>query len=79
MDIAVKKVELIEWLTRLKDQSMITKIESLKNQSIKASYEANLKPISSEAYRAMLEKSELEYRQGKVTLQQDLEKESETW
>lgn len=79
MDIAVKKIELIEWLARVKDEAMITKIENLKNQSLKETYEASLKPMSSTAYKSMLEESEQEYQQGKVTLQKDLEKESENW
>ena len=79
MDVAIKKVELIEWLARVQDKAVIKKIESLKNQSIKESYEAKLKPMSSKAYKAMLEKSEEDYRQGRVISQAALEKESESW
>ena len=79
MDMAVKKVELIEWLVRVKDKSMIKKVESLKNQSIKESYEAKLKPMSSKAYKAMLETSEKDYKQGRVISQKALEKESDNW
>ena len=75
MDIAVKKIELIEWLTKVQDKSVIKKVESLKNQS----YEARLKPMSSKVYKAMLEKSEEDYKQGRVTSQKDLEKESQNW
>ena len=79
MNIAVKKVELIEWLTRVQDRTVIEKIESLKNQSIKNSYEAKLKPMSSKAYKSMLEKSEEDYKQRKIISQKALEKESEGW
>jgi hypothetical protein len=79
MDIAVKKVELIEWLTKVNDKSMIKKVESLKNQSIKESYEAKLKPMTAKAYKTMLESSEKEYKQGRVISQKSLEKESENW
>ena len=79
MDIAVKKVELIEWLTKVQDKTVIKKVESLKNQSIKSSYEAKLKPMSSKAYKAMLEKSEEDYKQGRVISQTALKKESESW
>jgi hypothetical protein len=30
MNIAVKKIELIEWLTRLQDKKMIRKVEGLR-------------------------------------------------
>ncbi len=79
MDIAVKKVELIEWLAKVKDKAVIRKVENLKNQSIKESYEAKLKPMSSKAYKAILEKSEEDYKQGRVISQKALEKESKNW
>jgi hypothetical protein len=79
MNLAVKKVELIEWLTKVQDKSVIEKVENLKNQSIKNSYEAKLKPMSSKAYKAMLEKSEDDYKQGRVISQKALEKESASW
>lgn len=72
MDLAVKKVELIEWLTRVQDKTVIKKMESLKNQSIKESYEAKLKPMSSKAYKTMLDKSEDDYKKGKVISQKAL-------
>ena len=79
MDIAVKKIEIIEWLTKVQDKTMIKKVETLKNQSIKSSYESKLKPLSSKAYKAMLEKSEEDYKQGRVISQKALEKESGNW
>ena len=79
MDIAVKKVELIEWLAKVNDKKMIKKVESLKNQSIKESYEAKLKPMTPKAYKTMLEASEKDYKQGRVVSQKALEKESEGW
>lgn len=57
---------------------MIKKIERLKNQAIKSSYEAKLKPMSSKACKAMLEKSE-DYKHGKLISEKALEKESKNW
>lgn len=79
MNIAVKKVKIIEWLVQLKDESLIKKIEKLKNQSIKESYEASLKPMSPSAYKAMLNEAEEDYKKGKVISQEALEKEAEDW
>ena len=79
MDIAVKKIELIEWLTKVEDKTMIKKVENLKNQSIKSLYETKLKQMSSKAYKAMLEKSEEDYKLGRVISQKALEKESGNW
>jgi hypothetical protein len=33
MDIAVKKIELIEWLSRLQDEKLIKKVEGLRKES----------------------------------------------
>jgi hypothetical protein len=33
MNIAVKKIELIEWITRLEDEKLIKKIESLRKEA----------------------------------------------
>lgn len=79
MDIAVKKVELIEWLAKVQDKSVLKKVEHLKTESIKDTYEKKLKPMSSKAYKAMLEASMEDYRKGRVISQKDLEKESENW
>ncbi len=79
MNIAVKKVEIIEWLIQLKDEQLIDKVEKLKKQSIKEAYESRIKPISSKAYKAMLEQAEDDYKQGRVISQERLERESETW
>jgi len=79
MNIALKKVEIIEWLVQLQDESLLEKLENIKIQSIKASYEAKLKPMTSKAYKTLLEEAHEEYQQGKVTSQDALEKESEGW
>jgi hypothetical protein len=42
MDIALKKIELIEWLARLKDEKLIERVEALKNSSAKEAYEARM-------------------------------------
>jgi len=33
MNIAVKKIELIEWLTRLQDEKLIKKVEGLRKEA----------------------------------------------
>lgn len=42
MDIAVKKVELIEWLARLQDEKLIQRIEALKKKSVNEWYEQRM-------------------------------------
>lgn len=79
MNLAVKKVEIIEWLVQLKDEQLINKVEKLKRHSIKMSYESRLKPMSARAYKAMMEQAESDYKEGRVISQDRLEQESEAW
>ncbi|MEQ8645956.1 MAG: hypothetical protein RIC06_02140 [Cyclobacteriaceae bacterium] len=79
MNIAVKKVELIEWLTRIEDKSLLDQVDTIKKKAIAESYEAKQKPMSSSRYKSLLDQAEEEYKNGKVTSQEDLEKESENW
>lgn len=72
-------MEIIEWLAQLKDEQLIDKVEKLIKQSIKEAYEPRLRPMSAKGYKAMLERAEEEYKQGRVISQERLEKESETW
>lgn len=72
MDIAVKKVELIEWLARLQDEKLIQRIETLRKGSIKELYE-NRMPKNKEELHAKLEKSEKNLIEGKVYSQEEVE------
>jgi hypothetical protein len=79
MDLAAKKVELIEWLTRIEDRSLLEKIEDLKKKAFTESYESRMKPMTSQQYKSFLEQSEEDYNNGRITSQEDLEKESDNW
>ena len=79
MDLAAKKVELIEWLARIEDRSLLEKIEDLKKKTFTESYESQMKPMTSKQYKSLLDQSEEDYKSGRVTSQGDLEKESDDW
>lgn len=72
MDIAVKKVELIEWLARLQDEKFIQRIETLRKGSIKELYENGM-PKNRAELKAKLEKSEKDFNEGKVYSQEEVE------
>jgi len=42
MDIALKKLELIEWLTRLQDEKSIEQVEALRKSMASKSYELRM-------------------------------------
>lgn len=79
MNIAVKKVEIIGWLTQLQDESLLKKVETLRIQSIKKKYEDSLKPMTGQAFKSMLKRAEKDYAEGKHTTQESLEVESKNW
>lgn len=72
MDIAVKKVELIEWLARLQDEKLIQRIEILKKGSVKEAYELRT-PKTMEDLQAKLDQSEKDISSGEVHTQQEAE------
>ena len=76
-NLALTKVELIEWLTRIEDESLLEKIKDLKEKASSSS--STLKPMTSEEYRSMLNQAEEDLKNGKVTSQADLEREATKW
>jgi len=79
MNIAVKKVELIEWLARIEDKSLLEQVEMLKKKDVAEAYEARMTPMKSSQYKSLLDRAEEDYKNGRVTSQEDLEKECENW
>ena len=79
MDVAAKKVELIEWLARLQDKELLEQVDNLRKKSATEAYQSKLKPMSSWEYKSMLEDAEDDYNKGKVTSQEGLERESSDW
>lgn len=76
MNIQAKKLGLIEWLIQLKDEAIINKIDTFRKKV--SSYDP-AKGITIEELYAELAKAETEYKEGRITGIEDLEKESENW
>lgn len=76
MDIQAKKLSLIEWLIKLKDEAVINKIDSFRK---KVNTSDLNKRITIEELYADLEASENDRKAGRVTSIDDLEKESDNW
>jgi hypothetical protein len=72
MDIAVRKVELIEWLARLQDEKLIQRIETLKKGSIKELYEQRM-PKTEQELETKLNRSEDDVKGGRVHSQDEVE------
>lgn len=62
MDVKAKKLDLIEWLLHLKDETTIEKVYNLKEET-----SANWYNELPEAAKASIEQGQREAREGKVT------------
>lgn len=72
MDIAVKKVELIEWLTRLQDEKLIQKIEALKKNSVSDVYEQRM-PKTAAQLQQKLKLAENDVKEGNIHVHESVE------
>jgi hypothetical protein len=73
MDIAVKKIELIEWLIRLQDEKLIQRIEQLRKGMAKEAYGTRM-PSTMEELERKLERSGQDIEAGRVHTQDNVEK-----
>jgi hypothetical protein len=68
MDLAVKKIELINWLTR-QDEAMVKKIDALRKSSLEADYRSRM----DEKLESKLIRSEADIRDGRTHSQEEVE------
>jgi len=72
MDVPLKKIQLIEWLTRLQDESLINKIEILRKESLKEIFDQTT-PKTSFDLEEKIKRSEEDIKAGKLHSQNDVE------
>ena len=65
MEIAQKKLSLIEWLASLKDESIIQQIEEIRKLSFIKKYESSLKPMTNEELIASIQVAEADLKYGR--------------
>lgn len=68
MDLAVKKIELINWLTK-QDEAMIKKIDILRKSSIESLYSGRM----SESLETKLKRAEMDIKDGRTHIQDEVE------
>jgi hypothetical protein len=72
MDIAVKKIELIEWLTRLQDERIIQRIEALRTNTATELYQQQM-PKNQSDLLEKIERSEKDIEAGSILAQEAVE------
>ena len=85
MDIQTTKIELIKQLLNVNKESVLDKIKEIlssedsSNEEEIVAYTANGKPLTPNQYRAEIQKGLDDIKAGRVTSDQDLAKEIESW
>lgn len=81
MDIAAKKLELLDWLLHIKDESKLKKIIALKSvlDSEVVAHTISGYPVDKAEYINMVKEADERISSGKFTTIEDLEKEIENW
>lgn len=78
MDIQVKKLELIEWITQISDSTIISKMDKIRRTYLTLSKD-NIKPMTIEEFYASIDRAEKDIKSGKIFTQNEVEKESKIW
>ena len=81
MDIAAKKIELLDWLLHINDENKLKKIMALKTILDKdaVAHTVNGYPVDKEEYILMVKEADERITSGNYTTIEDLEKEIESW
>ena len=81
MDIQATKLELIQYLLDSKKESFLLKMKELVSQdkSETIGYTANGEILTAEMLDLKLKRAENDYKAGRITTDEDLEKEIENW
>ncbi|MBL7845519.1 MAG: hypothetical protein JNK44_16775 [Cyclobacteriaceae bacterium] len=72
MDIVLKKMQLIEWLTRVEDEELIRIIEQVRRDSINDAYKTRT-PSSLAEIEKKLDRAEADIVSGRIYSQRDIE------
>lgn len=81
MDIQATKLELIQYLLNTDKESLLLKVKELvlKEDSAVVGYTGKGEPLTVALLKAKLERAEADYKAGRITTDENLAKEIETW
>ncbi len=79
MDIQTKKLHFVQEFLRLKDESLIDKLNNLLKTERKKKVEKELKPFSKKEFDEMIDNAELDSKNGRLTSARELKNEIDSW
>lgn len=79
MDIATRKLNLIEDFLKISDENTIEKIESFIRSDKQNKYDRELKPILLNEFHEMIDEAKDDKANGRVISHEDLKKRTKSW
>jgi hypothetical protein len=79
MDIQTRKLNLITYLSELKDENVFEKIEEFIFKKFEKKDKIDLKPFTVNEFENRIEKSEEDFKNGRIKTQEELENISSNW
>ncbi len=79
MNIQAKKLELIEEFLRISDESLILKLEAFLKKEKKSSMYRNIKPMTINEFREMIDTALKDSENGHILTHRDLEERVKSW
>lgn len=79
MDIQTRKINFVQEFLRLRNIKLIEKLEKILLEDKAKDYEANLKPISIDNFKKMVDKSIEDAKQGNVIDARELKESVKKW
>jgi len=78
MNIQVKKLELIEWIAQISDDTIIDKMDKIRRSYI-SFVKSKKKPMTLEDFYASIYRAEEDIKNGRIYTQEEVEMQSENW
>ena len=79
MDLETRNLNLISYLAKMQDESLLTKIENYILKRKTKECESDFTPLTIDELMNRIEQSEEDFKKGKSKTQAELEKLSENW
>lgn len=79
MDIQTKKLHFVQEFLRLKDESLIDKLNNLLKTERKKKIEKELKPFSQKKFNDLIDSAESDSKNGRLTSARELKNEIDSW
>ena len=79
MDIVNRKLSFVQEFLRISDEEIISKLEQLLHSERNRKTSSELTPMTFDEFNKMIDKSEVDFENGRVTEAKELLKIVETW